>query len=88
MQWVGSVGRLGVLRFGIHATQHREAAARKRLQQLITRAQAQVFGQVGQNQPALAAWHQVLSQTGQKTQQHAAGLVIHRVLNGRAGTRR
>ena len=37
---------------------------------------------------ALAAWHQVFSQTSQKTQQHAAGLVIHRVLNGRAGTRR
>ena len=52
----------------------REPASRRSnpAEQLVARAQAEVFGQIGQDQPALAARRQMRRQPGEKAAQHAA----------------
>jgi len=56
---------------------HLQAGIGDPLQQLCTRPQAEVLGQVRQDQPALAARRQVGPQPGQKAAQHAAVGVVH-----------
>ena len=70
MQPVAAVMRLGVARRGIQPVQHPQAGTGNPVQQLVTRAQSQVLGQIRQDQPALAFRRQVLGQPGQKALQH------------------
>ena len=69
------------------ATHHQARLGNPR-QQLLARAQAQVFCQVRQDQPALAAGLQVGRQTCQKALEHAAAFVVHGVFDGGVGAPR
>ena len=80
VQGVAGVGHFGVLRLGVDAAHHLQAVALKRGQQFFAGAQTQVLCQVGQDQPAFAFGGEVGRQTFQKTGQHAAAFVVHRML--------
>ena len=70
---------------GIQAAQDREPGVRDPAQQGFAGAQAQVFGQVGQDQPAFAACAQVRWQAGQKSFEHLAAFVVHRLFQQAGG---
>nr|WP_293258232.1 hypothetical protein [Nannocystis sp.] len=88
MERVAGVGGAGMLRANIVASDDLQTRGREHRQQLGPRAQAQVLGDIRQDQPALPIGGQVVGEPGEKTSQHAALGIIDRALDRRAGTRR
>ena len=70
---------------GVDAAQHLQASGGKPAQQLVSAAQTQVFGQIRQDQPALALGRQVGGQPSQVAAQHAAVRVVDGGLQRRTG---
>src|SRR3989338_4810611 len=66
----------------IHAIQHLQSGAGNHPEQFLARAQTQMFGQIGKDQPAFAAGCEVSRQPVEEAEQHATVRVVHRVLNG------
>jgi methionyl-tRNA synthetase len=57
-------------------------------QQFLARTQAEMLGEVRQDQPALAAWFQMRRQPAEKTAQHPAVRIVDRMFDRRTRPRR
>ncbi len=76
MQRVTCIPRLAVLRPGVQTPQHLQTGLLDPAQQLLACAQAEVLGQIRQDQPAFAACAQVCGQAREEASQHGALRVI------------
>ena len=66
MQRVARVHRLAVARSGVVALDQFEAGSLDQAQHFAALAQAEVFGEVGEDQPAFATRRQMILQSGEK----------------------
>ena len=72
-----------MVRASFFTAQHLQACSSNPALQLFAAAQIQVFGQIGNNQPAFATRQQMCCQPLQKAAQHAAVFVINGVIQQR-----
>ncbi len=84
MQRVAGVRNFGMARFGIHAVDHMQSPSFNHSEQIGARAQAEVFGNVGQDQPAFAVCLQVCGEATEEATQHAAIRVVDGLFDGAA----
>ena len=78
MQRIGRIERALVRRPGVDALGHHEAAIGDPAEQLHARPQAEVLGEVRQDQPAFATVDEVPREAGEEAAQHAAVVVVDR----------
>jgi hypothetical protein len=88
VQRVAAILCLRVLRSGIQPAEHLQAGAGDPAQEFVARTQFEVFGDIGNDQPAFAARCQVRGQSAEKAAQHARIGVVDRVFDGRTRLRR
>lgn len=84
MQRIVGVCRLRMRGADVVAAEHDETGFVDPLQQGVARPQPEMLGEIGQDQPALAARLQMRGQPREETAQHAAVRVVDRVFDRRA----
>ena len=82
MQWIARIDRFRVTRPGVMSPHHLKPASLDQAKQLLATTQAQMLGQIRQNQPGLTLRVQVRSHRAQKTSEHGAVIVIDTTLKG------
>ena len=75
-------------RADVHAFHHFQLGCLESCEQIGPRAQSQVFGDIGQDEPAFPTGFEMRAQAIQETSQHTAVWIINRMFYRCAGTSR